>query len=118
MHRSSLQSDLSELANFVMVAWRNDTFIKPKVGKMYYTLVLCNSYDLLQISSHFGYYEAGQSDKVKRLEATAIFKEDWISLQDLYNSSRLHFLNMSGDHMDFDADWFRENIVKRFLIEY
>ena len=32
MHRSSLQSDLSELANFVMVAWRKDTFIKPKVG--------------------------------------------------------------------------------------
>ena len=55
---------------------------------------------------------------MERLEATAIFKEDWISLQDLYNSSRLHFLKMSGDHMDFDADWFRENIVKRFLIEY
>ena len=53
---------------------------------------------------------------MERLEASDIFKEDWISLQDLYNSSRLHFLNMSGDHMDFDADWFRENIVKRFLI--
>ena len=33
MHRSSLQSDLSELSNFVMVAWRNDTFIKPRVGR-------------------------------------------------------------------------------------
>ena len=55
---------------------------------------------------------------MERLEASDIFKEDWISLQDLHNSSRLHFLNMSGDHMDFDADWFRENIVKRFLIEH
>ena len=33
MHKSSLQSDLSELSNFVMVAWRNDTFIKPLVGR-------------------------------------------------------------------------------------
>ena len=32
MHKASLQSDLSELTNFVMVAWRNDTFIKPQVG--------------------------------------------------------------------------------------
>ena len=71
---------------------------------------------LLQISSHFGYYEGGQSDKVERLEATAIFKEDWISLQDLYNSSRLHFLTMPGDHMDFDAEWFRENIINPFLL--
>ena len=71
---------------------------------------------VLQISSHFGYYEAGQSNKIERLEATAIFKEDWISLQNLYNSSRLHFLTMPGDHMDFDAEWFRENIVDRFLI--
>ena len=32
MHSSRLQSSLSDLANFVMVAWRNDTFIKPQVG--------------------------------------------------------------------------------------
>ena len=73
--------------------------------------------DTLQISSHFGYYEAGQSRKVEGLEATAIFKEDWIGLKSLYNSSRLHFLTMPGDHMDFDADWFRENIVERFLTQ-
>ena len=33
MHKSSLQSDLSELSNFVMAAWRNETFIKPMVGR-------------------------------------------------------------------------------------
>ena len=54
---------------------------------------------------------------MERLEATAIFKEDWIGLKRLYNSSRLHFLTMSGDHMDFDAEWFKENIVYRFLTQ-
>ena len=77
----------------------------------------CTDKFYLQISSHFGYYEAGQSEKVDRLEATAIFKEDWIGLKSLYNSSRLHFLTMPGDHMDFDSQWFRENIVERFLTQ-
>ena len=64
MHKSSLQSDLSELlSNFVMVAWRNDTFIKPKVGihihlhEVLYTLIPCRYLHISDIT---------RLDKVRR----------------------------------------------------
>ena len=65
MHGSSLQSNLSKLANFVMVAWRNDTFIKPKVGKMYsisimqfmWSFTLCSAADFISFRILWGWTE-------------------------------------------------------------
>ena len=53
---------------------------------------------------------------MEKLEDTKIFQEDWIGLKKLSDAKRLHYLSMSGDHMDFDGKWFRDNIVSQFYL--
>ena len=50
------------------------------------------------------------------LELTDLYIEDWIGLKGLEDQQRLHYFTMIGDHMDFDREWFKENIVNQFLV--
>ena len=70
-----------------------------------------------KISSHFGFYVENQEKELEPLQKTRLFMEDWIGLNYLSNLNKLHLLSMKGDHMDFDALWFSDNIVKKFLVD-
>ena len=50
------------------------------------------------------------------LQSLALYTEDWLGLRTLDQQGRLHFREMQGDHMDFNWDWFTENIVLPFLV--
>ena len=50
------------------------------------------------------------------LELTDLYIEDWIGLKVLEDQKSLHYFTMNGDHMNFDRDWFKENIVNQFLV--
>ena len=59
---------------------------------------------------------SNQTEIILPLEESKIFKEDWLGLKHLMTQGKLHFLSMDGDHMDFDGDWFHDNIVAKFLL--
>ena len=91
------KDNLANLDNFVMIKWKNDTFVKPKE------------------SCHFQFYSPGQDKKILPLSESTIYQEDWIGLKVLDGKGNLHFLEMEGDHMDFDSDWFYQNVVLTYL---
>ena len=86
------------LENLVLVKWRAETTIIPAV------------------SSHFGFYIQGQDLLTLKLEQLPMYNEDWLGLKVLGEDDRLHFLDMEGDHMQFQWEWFTENIVIPFLV--
>lgn len=110
---ATIKDNLTKLENFIMIQWRNDTFVIPKVGNFKISshasilqFILC-----FQESSHFGFYPLNNTDIVNNLEDTTLFQEDWVGMKILSEEDKLHFFYMNGDHMDFDKDWFHENIV-------
>jgi len=92
------RSVLAGLEALVLVQWDQDTTIIPKE------------------SAHFGFYSLEQDTEVVALEELPLYSEDWLGLAQLHQQGRLHRLHTSGDHMDFDYDWYRENIVRPFLV--
>jgi len=82
----------------VLVMYDDDTTIIPKE------------------SAHFGFCALEQDTEVVDIEYLPLYKEDWLGLASLDNQQKLHKLHLSGDHMDFDWSWFKENIVLPFLV--
>ena len=57
-----------------------------------------------------------QTEIVEPFEETDLFREDWIGLKQMRTDGKVHLLSMDGDHMDFDSDWFHDNVATKFLI--
>lgn len=63
----------------------------------------------------FGKYEDGSTEKVLSLFETDLYKEDWLGLQAMNATGRLHFLATVGDHLQVDEDWLIKNVIDVFL---
>ena len=96
--KTQYKEALTNLQNFVLVKWINDTSVIPGV------------------SSHFGFYKLQQDNITLSLQELPIYQEDWLGLKVLDLQGKLHFMEMEGDHMDFNWPWFTENIVIPFLL--
>lgn len=109
------KENLLKLENFVLAKWLQDTTIIPGP------------------SAHFGFYLDGQvrykwamssslhvtslQDILSQdLQDLALYTEDWLGLKTLDQQGKLHFREMEGDHMDFNWEWFTENVVLPFLV--
>jgi len=89
---------ITGLKNYVLAQWDDDTIIIPKE------------------SSLFGFYVEGNDNITEPLEATPQYKEDWLGLKTLNESGRLHFYHLTGGHTNVDHYWFRQEIVRKFLL--
>jgi len=92
------RENLLKLENFVLAKWLQDQTIIPGA------------------SAHFGFYLDGQDILTEDLQSLALYTEDWLGLKSLDQQGKLHFREMQGDHMDFNWEWFTENIVLPFLV--
>jgi palmitoyl-protein thioesterase len=86
-----------ELNNLVLVMFTEDEMVQPKE------------------SEQFGFYVPGQDKQVLTMRDTPLYKEDWLGLQVLDQSQRLHLLEVAGDHLQFTDTWFVRSIVGPFL---
>ena len=111
----TIKNNFLNLKNFVMILWKDDTFIIPKVYQFWHALCTIISIKSKE-SSHFGYYMTNQTEIVEPFEETDLFREDWIGLKQMETDGKVHLLSMDGDHMDFDSDWFHDNVVTKFLL--
>jgi len=91
------KQNLMALQNFVLVKFDEDSMVVPRE------------------TSWFGYYDPGQDQTTVTLFETPLYKEDWLGLQVLNNTGRLHFLSVEGDHLKFTDPWFIKNIINVFL---
>lgn len=91
------KDNLLKLRSFVMVQFNDDTIVDPK------------------ISESFGYYAPGQSHNLIAMNETQLYQEDWIGLKQLDESGRLHVIEVPGNHLQINMDWFKGEFINRWL---
>ena len=47
---------------------------------------------------------------------TRLYKEDWIGLKTMDSAGKLVFLSTPGNHLQFTDKFFKEEIIKRYLV--
>lgn len=91
------KENLLQLKNLVLVKFNKDTMVYPKE------------------SEWFGFYKPGQGKEIYSIWESPLYKQDRIGLKKLNDTGRLHFLSIDGDHLKIKLEWFKENIIERFL---
>ena len=61
-------------------------------------------------SQHFEFFAPGNDSRVVPLRDSQLYKEDWIGLKTLDRSGRLVFIQIPGDHIEYDTKW-SENFI-------
>ncbi|XP_076764924.1 palmitoyl-protein thioesterase 1-like [Xylocopa sonorina] len=92
------RENLQKLEAMVLIKFLNDTVVWP------------------QESEWFGFYKPGQVEVIQPFNETRLYEEDRLGLRKLYESGKLHFIAVPGDHLQFTEDWFIEKIVKVYLM--
>ncbi|XP_041069352.1 palmitoyl-protein thioesterase 1-like isoform X2 [Carcharodon carcharias] len=59
----------------------------------------------------FGFYKAGQAKDTYSLQESVLYQEDRLGLKAMNKASKLEFLTVDGDHLQFSKEWFINNIV-------
>lgn len=90
--------NLQKLNSMVLVKFLNDTIVWPRETEW------------------FGFYKPGQSVQTETLIDTDLYRKDRLGLKQLYESGRIHFLALPGNHLQFTQDWFVNNIIKTYLL--
>nr|XP_027221193.1 LOW QUALITY PROTEIN: palmitoyl-protein thioesterase 1-like [Penaeus vannamei] len=93
----SYRENLKKLENFVMVKFEEDSMVVPPE------------------SEWFGFYSPGQDSQVLPLQQTQLYIEDRLGLKEMDEAGKLHFLSLAADHLNFDDQWFLEEIVDKFV---
>jgi len=91
------KTNLMKLNAFVMVRFNNDTMVIPRD------------------SEWFGYYAPGQDKTMQTLQQSSIYVNDTLGLKEMDTAGKLVFLEVDGDHLQFTAEWFKQNIVDKYL---
>uniref|UniRef100_A0A915KCM7 Palmitoyl-protein thioesterase 1 n=1 Tax=Romanomermis culicivorax TaxID=13658 RepID=A0A915KCM7_ROMCU len=63
----------------------------------------------------FGFYKPGQDKVIQTLNETMLYQEDVLGLKEMYDQSKLVFLEVQGDHLQFSEQWFAAEIIKPYL---
>jgi palmitoyl-protein thioesterase len=56
-------------------------------------------------SQHFETYAPDNDTVIVPLRESKIYKEDWIGLKKLDETGRLVFIEVPGDHIEYDTTW-------------
>ncbi|CAL1683959.1 unnamed protein product [Lasius platythorax] len=92
------KDNLQKLRTLVLVKFENDTMVEPTE------------------SEWFGFYKPGQTKEIQKLQQSELYQQDWLGLRAMEVAGKLHYLSLPGDHLQFTATWFVENIIKKYLV--
>ena len=62
-------------------------------------------------SEHFSFYAPGSDSEIVPLQKSRLYTEDWIGLKKLEKSGRLVFIEVEGDHIEYETNWYKTRIV-------
>lgn len=91
---AAYRDNLASLQRLVLYQFEQDDMVVPKE------------------SSHFGWFNGSQ---LLGLREQDIYIQDWIGLRQLDESGRLLLLHAPGRHMQFELDWFVQEVVHKHL---
>ncbi|XP_051157128.1 palmitoyl-protein thioesterase 1 [Leptopilina boulardi] len=91
------KDNLQKLKKFVLIKFTEDSMVQPHETEW------------------FGFYKPGQSEKTQSLQESDLYKEDRLGLKKMDEDGKIDFLQVHGDHLQFTADWFIENIIRKYL---
>lgn len=91
------KDNLMRLNKFVMIKFLRDSMVQPRE------------------SQHFGYYKEGQSVIEVKLNETELYQKDYLGLKEMDQRKKLVFLEVDGDHLQFNAKWFQDEIIEKYL---
>jgi palmitoyl-protein thioesterase len=94
---ATYKNNMLSLNKFSMTLFTHDTMVQPIE------------------SEWFGFYVEGQDQVTEPLQATPLYTEDWLGLQEMDKGNRLDFLSVEGDHLQFSNEWFTNNIIFNYL---
>ncbi|TMW51221.1 hypothetical protein DOY81_003698 [Sarcophaga bullata] len=83
--------NLNKLDKFVMVKFINDTIVQPKE------------------SQWFEFYKPGQDKEILPLKESEVYKR--LGLNHMAANEKLVFLEVEGDHLQFNKTWFLQTII-------
>ncbi|KAF5279805.1 hypothetical protein FQA39_LY18227 [Lamprigera yunnana] len=90
--------NLNALEKFVMVKYTNERFVVPPD------------------SEWFGFYKKNNSDITESLQQSQTFVKDRLGLRQMYKTGKLDFLTVPWNHVEFHWNWFKENIVNKYIV--
>jgi len=93
----SYKTNLLQLKNLILVQFEDDTMVDPKE------------------SESFGWFTEGQAKEIANLTQTKLYLEDRIGIKQLHEEGRLIIYKVPGDHLQLDMDWFKSEIIGKFL---
>jgi len=94
--RSEYAANLVTLDNLVLVKFSRDTMVDPKE------------------SEWFGWYDERDGKTIVPLNATRLYREDWIGLRQLDQAGKLQLLSVDGNHLQIDDATF-DMIISNYL---
>ncbi|XP_012221178.1 palmitoyl-protein thioesterase 1 [Linepithema humile] len=92
------KNNLQKLQALILVKFENDTMVDPAE------------------SEWFGFYKSGQAEEIQKLQQSELYKQDWLGLRAMEMDGKVHYLSLPGDHLQFTANWFINNIIKKYLV--
>jgi len=92
------KANLAALERLVLIRFSEDTTVVPRD------------------SSWFGWYASGaRGGKIVPLRQQAMYTEDWLGLRALDQRGALIMSDCPGQHMQFSEEWFKVNVVDKYL---
>ncbi|CAG5101142.1 Similar to PPT1: Palmitoyl-protein thioesterase 1 (Macaca fascicularis) [Cotesia congregata] len=67
-------------------------------------------------SEWFGFYKPGQSVELQTLQDSDLYIEDRLGLQQMDQAGKIHFLSIPTNHLQFDEDWLKKQIIHKYLV--
>ncbi|KAL0131562.1 hypothetical protein PUN28_002833 [Cardiocondyla obscurior] len=98
INNTDYKNNLQKLQTLVLVKFENDTMVEPVETEW------------------FGFYKPGQAKEVQKLQQSVLYQQDWLGLRAMENAGKVQYLSLPGDHLQFTAEWFIENIIKKYLV--
>lgn len=91
------KDNLIRLKKLVLVKFNNDSVVVPRE------------------SEWFGFFNPGQDKTLYKMEESPLYTSDKIGLKVLNNCRKIDQLAVDGDHLQFTDEWFKQNIVRKYL---
>ncbi|XP_008544079.1 palmitoyl-protein thioesterase 1 [Microplitis demolitor] len=92
------KENLQRLETLVLVKFENDTMVQPRETEW------------------FGFYKPGQSTELQTLQESDLYVQDRLGLKQMDEAGKIHFLSIPANHLQFDEDWFKEQIIHKYLV--
>lgn len=91
------RKNMETLSAYVLVMGTSDSMLVPRETALH------------------GFYAWGTSKDIVPMQKSEGYVKNWVGLQSLDKSGKIHTLTFTGDHLRFSSSWWQREILPRFV---